>query len=276
MFRQAVSWRQMTALKSTYRFMNAVVAPSKGAGASIKRIAGVRDDRLSIIPNLLKSDVIGRLSQEPLPAWAAEIYLKPTVLGVGRLAHEKGFDLLIRAHAKLRSEGVDHNLMIIGKGPLLHSLRNLAQSLNVADSVFFPGFQRNPYAFMKSAALACLSSRFEGFSLAIAEALTCGTPVVAADCPSGPAEILDQGRYGELVESESADALADGIGRLLKHSARRAELSASGIHRSQAYSAQTVIGYWERLLRTVAAHSGVSPAMVCHKSACPPLKGRSS
>ncbi len=80
-----------------------------------------------------------------------------------------------------------------------------------------PGFVNNPYPYMSNADVFVLSSRWEGFGIVIAEAMACGTPVVSTDCPSGPAEILENGRYGKLVPVGDSDAVAEAILETLSH-----------------------------------------------------------
>jgi glycosyltransferase involved in cell wall biosynthesis len=115
-----------------------------------------------------------------------------------------------------------------------------------------PGFVRNPYPFLKRAGLLVLASRLEGMGLVLIEAMALGIPVVATDCESGPAEVLDRGRYGLLVPSGDGDALADGIRRLLGDAALRASLVASARERIHAYAAERVIPRWQELLQSLA------------------------
>jgi glycosyltransferase involved in cell wall biosynthesis len=101
--------------------------------------------------------------------------------------------------------------VILGEGEDRGALDGLAGQLGVAEDVSMPGFVSNPYAYMSRAAVLALSSRWEGFALVIAEALACGTPIVSTDCPSGPAEILQGGRYGALVPVGDPEALGGAI-----------------------------------------------------------------
>jgi glycosyltransferase involved in cell wall biosynthesis len=115
-------------------------------------------------------------------------------MAVGRLNSEKDFDLLIRAHRRLRHAGLDHLLVILGRGPLRNDLSRPAQRLGVANSVIMPGYLANPYGAMKRATVFVLSSHVEGLPSVLLEALYLGIPIVVTNCPSGPAEILDNGR----------------------------------------------------------------------------------
>ena len=138
----------------------------------------------------------------------------PVILGVGRLHPQKDYPTLLRAFAKLRAQR-QARLVIIGEGGERPALESLAAELGVDGDVDLPGFTRNPYRFMGRAAIVALSSRWEGSPNILVEAMACGTPVVATDCPSGPAETLENGRYGRLVPMGDPAALADALGRTL-------------------------------------------------------------
>ena len=137
------------------------------------------------------------------------------ILGVGRLVPQKDFQTLLRAFALLVPDMPDIRLIVLGEGRERSRLQALAAELQVQERVALPGFSRNPYAHLGHTALFVLSSRWEGFANVIVEALACGTPVVATDCPSGPAEILEGGAYGELTPVGDAPALANAMQRAL-------------------------------------------------------------
>lgn len=166
--------------------------------------------RVVAVPNAVARDeLIAAARDDPTVAWPDDL---PLVVGVGRLVRQKGFDLLIRAHARaLADGGPRHRLAIIGDGEDGDSLRQLADELGVGDTVTLPGFVANPHAVVARAAVFALSSRWEGFSLCLAEALAVGTPCVAFDCVAGPSEVLDGGRYGRLLPAGDVDALADAV-----------------------------------------------------------------
>jgi glycosyltransferase involved in cell wall biosynthesis len=131
----------------------------------------------------------------------------PVILGVGELGFRKDFETLIRAFARVRRQR-PCRLLILGRGRRQSQLRALAEGLGIGPDLHLPGFEANPYAFMAKAALFVLSSRWEGMPVALVEALACGTPAVATDCPSGPAEVLAGGRCGALVPVGDDAAMA--------------------------------------------------------------------
>ena len=141
----------------------------------------------------------------PLPA-------EPYVVGVGRLHRQKGFDVLLRAHALALSMGAPrHVLVLLGDGPQRADLERLAEELGIVDTVHFAGFVDNPHAVVARSELFVLSSRWEGFGLVLAEALSLGVPVIATRCVTGPEELLEDGRLGRLVPVEDDEALAAAI-----------------------------------------------------------------
>ena len=132
------------------------------------------------------------------------------ILGVGRLTQAKDFPTLIRAFALVRKKRAAR-LMILGEGEERPKLEALVRELGLEREVTLPGFVDNPYKYMKRAAVFVLSSKWEGFGNVLVEAMALGTPVVSTDCPSGPAEILENGRWGRLVPVGDVYALAEAI-----------------------------------------------------------------
>ena len=169
------------------------------------------------------------------------------VLGVGRLVAAKGFATLIRAFARLADRR--HRLVIIGEGPARSELEQEAARLGIADRVQLPGWQANAAPFYAEAACCVCASRRESFGNVIVEALAYGVPVVATDC-GGPREILDQGRFGELVPVGDETAMADAIERALRQpgdaSLRRT--------RAAAFSVDAALDAYEQVIEaTIAA-----------------------
>jgi glycosyltransferase involved in cell wall biosynthesis len=134
----------------------------------------------------------------------------PVLLSVGRLNAQKDYPTLFRAVAELRQTR-DLHLIVLGEGPERAALEQLADDIGISDILAMPGFVDNPFAYMRQARLFVLSSRWEGFGLVIVEALACGCPVLSTDCPSGPGEILEGGRYGRLTPVGDASQMARAI-----------------------------------------------------------------
>lgn len=206
-----------------YPQADAVVAPSPGVGEDLERLAGVDPARLRVIPNPLIGGSFQRRAAAPLPGngtadeWFADAHPnQPTViLGAGSLEPRKDFATLIRGFARLHARRPETRLVILGEGDERPRLEELAQELGVADAVRLPGHTANPYPYMARAGVFALTSKREGSGAVLVEALACGTPVVATDCPTGPATTLRGGEAGGLVPVGDAEALAVALERAL-------------------------------------------------------------
>jgi glycosyltransferase involved in cell wall biosynthesis len=202
--------RWQGANRRALRRADAVICISDGL-APAAEAAGVPHGAVKAVLNGVEVDRVvaaGGRPARPLPSGDG-----PLLVGVGRLERQKGFDLLIRAHARVLAEGHAHRLLLLGEGRDREELERLVDALGVGDSVDLPGFERDPLPVIAAADLFCLPSRWEGFGQSLAEALLLGTPVVAADCVSGPRQLLADGAHGDLVPVEDIDALARAIAR---------------------------------------------------------------
>lgn len=175
----------------------------------------------------------------------------PSIIGIGRLKNQKGFDLLLSASAQLYRAGYAHEVILAGEGPEREALEALSTSLGIAHLVRFTGFRPDVATLLAEADIFVLSSRYEGFSLSLLEALAMGLPVVAADCLSGPAEILEGGEYGLLVPPENSEALAQAIIQLLETPSLRDEFRRKAPERAKHYSLDQFLDRWEKLLSSL-------------------------
>lgn len=193
-----------------YLKTEAIVAVSKGVAEDFSRVSGIPFERIKVIYNPVVTPELIENAKEPVehPWFATE--QPPVILGVGRLTKAKDFPTLIRAFALVRQER-PARLMILGEGEERFRLEALVKELGLEDDVALPGFVDNPYAYMARAAVFVLSSAWEGLPTVLIEAMACSCPVVSTDCPSGPAEILENGKYGPLVPVGDADKLAEAI-----------------------------------------------------------------
>lgn len=197
-------------LRWAYRRADHVIAVSQGVANDLTASLGLADHEVEVIANPVAAQAIAEQAAEPLvhPWFAPD--QPPVILGVGRLRPAKDFPNLFRAFAHVR-ERVDARLLVLGEGEERPALERLAIELGIDDALQMPGFVANPFQIMANAHVFVLSSRWEGLPGALLEAMACGCPVVSTDCPSGPHEILDGGRYGPLVPMGDPEALASAI-----------------------------------------------------------------
>lgn len=163
---------------------------------------------------------------------------KPYFVAVERLEEsQKDVSTLLRAYAKARTEadGPFPGLVVVGAGRDEAMLHHLASELHIEDATVFTGFQSDAAPYISRAEALVLASKYEGFGLVLVEAMVLGRPVVASDCPSGPAEVLDGGRAGILVPVGDVDALASTLSQLAADSAMRERLAAASAERAKAF-----------------------------------------
>ena len=170
------------------------------------------------------------------------------LIAMGRLVQQKGFDLLLKAFARVRGKYPDWRLTILGEGVLRPKLESLRNNLGLGNSVQLPGWVKNPYDYLKGADIFVLPSRYEGFPNVLCEAMACGLPVIAADCPSGPREITGNGVNGVLIPPDNIDALENALDSLMADSEKRKELALLSLAAAKAFHIERIMELWEKLL----------------------------
>ncbi len=248
-------WRFLPpVIHRTYLWADAIIAVSDGVADDLSLITGIPRKCLTTIYNPIVTPELQRKAQVPLDHPWFTLGTPPVILGAGRPRAQKDFPTLIRAFARARAVR-EMRLMILGGGKderrdaqYKAQLLALADQLGVVDDVALPGFVENPFAYMARASVFVLSSAWEGFGNVIAEALACGCPVVSTDCPSGPAEILENGKYGPLVPVGDDMALADAILSVLGTPPDRDQLRARSAMFAVDYAAEQ---YLEVLLGAI-------------------------
>ena len=197
-----------------YRFTDIIVAVSRGVAKDVLQITSLPLDRVTVIPNPVITPMLQQLAKEPVSHPWFEDPTIPIIMGMGRLTRQKDFATLVRAFSEVRKTR-KCRLAILGEGADRKNIDALAVELNISEDVYLPGFQSNPYSYLAKSSLFVLSSRWEGSPNALTEALALGRPVVSTDCPSGPSEILKDGKYGKLVPIGDIESMANAIAETL-------------------------------------------------------------
>ena len=215
---RALGWRYRI-VPVFYRLLfqraDSIVAVSHGVADDLAKITGIRRRRISVISNPVIGDDFWERSTVLVPhPWMTEHDI-PLFVFIGRLVAQKDPSTLLAAF-DLLLKGQPARLVILGEGPLQAALEQQATSLGMSSSVLFAGFVRDPGPWLRAARALVLTSRYEGFGNVIIEALGCGTPVIATDCPHGPAEIMGHGQFGVLVAVGDAVAIAAAMSRDLR------------------------------------------------------------
>lgn len=200
-------WVQRWSMGRLYPLAGQVIVTSQGVADDMAAYTGLARARIRVVPSpVVPESLFTADLPRPDHPWFGESG-PPLILSVGELCPRKDFETLLRGFALVRAAR-PCRLMILGRGGARAALLELAASLGIAQDVALPGFVPDPYAYMAHADLFAFTSRWEGLGFVIIEALAVGTPVVATDCPSGPAEILQDGRYGRLIGVGDHQALA--------------------------------------------------------------------
>ena len=198
-----------------YPWADGIISVSHGSADDLARITGLPPERIKVIYNPVITPEVRIKAQCSTDHPWFKAGQMPVLLAIGRLSPEKDFRSLILAFAQVRKARAVR-LLILGEGNERPALEVLVRQLGLEQDVSLPGFVQNPYALMACASAFVLSSRWEALPTVLIEALYCGAPLIATDCPSWPKEILANGKYGELVPPGDVAALAQAISSTLE------------------------------------------------------------
>lgn len=249
--RGAGRWFYREFARRFFRHADLVIAVGHGVADDLAERHGVPRERIAVCPNPVDGERLRDLARRTPEAWPALPAGVPVVLGVGRLVRLKGFDVLVRAMARL-PDHLDAHLVLVGDGDEAPRLDALAARLGIADRVHRTGSADNPWAAMARADLLAVPSRTEALPSVIGEAHALGLPVVGADCSPGMREALEDGSAGILVPPEDPEALADALVRGLEDAGLRDRLAAAGRRRVAGVGPDAVLSHYSALLETVA------------------------
>ncbi len=228
--------------RRTYPSAKAIVVQTGSIREAVLPIAGSAP--VEVIPNC-----VWPLEEDTSSGQLGLLGDRQWLASVGRFDHQKGFDRLLDAFAQIAERHPDWNLVLIGDGPLRSELKSQIGSLKLADRVLLPGWVESPWQVLSEQADAyVLSSRYEGFPNALLEAMAAGLCPVAVDCPSGPAEIICDGRNGLLVPNGDVTALAESLNRIMGDDALRGRLANEAREVRERYRVERYFGQWDELL----------------------------
>ncbi len=224
-------------LRLLYRRADAIVCQT----AAVRRcFPAAVQDKLVTIPNPV-----------PLPDVVRPAAEVKRLCAVGRLAHQKGFDLLVAAFAKVAPRWPDWRLDIWGEGPERAALEGQVRDLALEERVVLRGISPRPRAWVAEAGIFVLSSRYEGFPNVLGEAMAAGLPVIATDCDFGPADMVEHGRSGLLVESENALALGEAMAGLIGDASARVRIGAAAEEGMTRFQPGRILQQWDQVLSQV-------------------------
>lgn len=223
---------------------NIIIAISKGVKDSLIETFKIPEYKIQVIYNPIYNSSIIEKSKEVVkhPFFDGK---NKIVLAAGRLTIQKDFPTLIKAFNMIKTDIT--RLVILGEGKYRNELEDLIKELGLEEHVSLPGFADNPYAYMAKADVFVLSSKIEGFANVLVEAMACGTTVISTDCPSGPSEILDGGKYGKLVPAGNIERLAEAINEAISNPSKKEIL----INRAKMFSVEKSIEEYLKLFAQV-------------------------
>jgi GalNAc-alpha-(1->4)-GalNAc-alpha-(1->3)-diNAcBac-PP-undecaprenol alpha-1,4-N-acetyl-D-galactosaminyltransferase len=229
-------------MKWSYRYADLVTVLTQNA---LPFYPADRGYRTIVMPNPITPPAPAIVTGQLLPT--------PSLISMGRLDPRKGFDLLLRAFHQIHTKYPDWQLTILGEGMIRSELEQLRSELQLVDRVHLPGAVKNVQDYLQQADLFVMSSRIEGFPMALCEAMACGLPVLSTDCLSGPRDIIEDGVNGVLVVTEDVNALAAGLDALMSDPVKRQQLAQNAPKIVDRFGVDRVIGMWTKEIERVIA-----------------------
>lgn len=226
-------------LKWLYPNAEAIVGVSQGVSEDLQKYLDLPKEKIHVIYNPVVDDELLTKAQHPVNHPWFQPDSPPVFLAVGRLTEQKDFSTLLDAFALVKKQR-SARLIILGEGESRTQLQTKIDDLQITEDVSLPGFVENPYSYMSRANAFVLSSRWEGLGNVLIEAMACGCPVIATDCPSGPREILADGKYGFLTPVGDAVELSQSMLKVLESPPSRDVL----VNRASYFSVQNSVNQY--------------------------------
>lgn len=240
--------RQHGVYRAVHRRVDAAICIADGVVAPLVS-NGLPPDRITVVRNGIDLGAIRARAAAPGNLVRPGV---PTVVTTGRLAHQKGYDTLLRAHARLVDRR-PHRILFLNDGPERDALGALVAELGVTDTVDFAGMVAAPLPSVVAGTVFCLPSRHEGLPLALLEAIALGVPCIATDCSEGVREALDHGRVGDLIATDDVDALVGALDDVLTDSSRLRAKAALGPEHARTFDVETMAAGWAAALQAAVS-----------------------
>jgi glycosyltransferase involved in cell wall biosynthesis len=235
------------------RYSDRIVVASEGIKEECISEYKAERKKVVTINNSVDAQSVGRFSVESIDEKSPPDHF--VISTAGRLAAEKNVAVLVKAFALLRKD-LKAKLWIVGDGPERPLLESLAVRLNIMDDVVFWGFQENLYKFIQKSDIFVHTSLFEGFGNIILEAMACGVPVIATDCPFGPREIINNGKDGILVPVADEVALAKALKLVSKNKETRDRFVKNAYERLSEFTPEKMVRSYEDVFLSIAHSDG--------------------
>ncbi len=220
-----------------YRYADIVTANSQGALKTLTEF--VPEKKCRLVNNPIFPELITKKNNK-------NTY---SILSVGRLHHQKAYDILLQAFSKFSQNHPDWELLVLGDGSLKTELQRQARELKVDDRIKWKGYVVDPFPYYHAADIFVMPSRYEGMPNALLEAMNCGLPVIVSDASPGPLEIVENNKNGVVVPVEDTEALAEALNTLAKDKKLRKNLSYNAKKSVKPYHIDQVISQWDFLFK---------------------------
>ncbi|MGL5981968.1 MAG: glycosyltransferase [Cetobacterium sp.] len=232
--------------KKVYEKINKIVCVSNDSKNNFIEIYPEFREKIEAVYNLIPKEEI--LEKSLKINKLIEKNKNLTLISVGRLTEEKGYDILLKAHKKNLDLGLDYKLKILGEGALKNKLLNYIKENQIENNTEILDFKENPYPLIREADVFIVSYRYEGFSLVLAEAQVLGLPIISTDCV-GPRELLENGKIGKIVEVEDIEKLALAIRELVEDKDKRIYYSKMSKDRAEIFDEFEIIRKIEEIIQ---------------------------
>lgn len=233
-------------VRKLYPKTNCIIAVTNEIAREMSELTGINKNAITVIHNPVNLPAIQQQSKDTVKHRWIDNKNQPIIITIGRLIPAKDYGTLIQAMALLNKDTAVR-LIVIGDGPERQHITSVINEQGLDNQINLLGHQLNPYAYLIHADALVVSSRYEGFVNVLLEAMALGIPVVSTNCPSGPSEILDNGKYGELVPVGDSTALANAIRKTIENPIEKKIL----LERTKAFSLNHIVAQYIDLFQVV-------------------------